>query len=1239
MNGAGDAHVVPGTWCLVDYFRSLAAVRGDILQLVPRTAAARAAFEETRAARTLSADAEPARRSRGKDTKAWKDAVDDGGGLEALPFVRFLSHFHGDHINLGLASITADLLVRVMGVNPSLVQAHPFDIEVEFDGFSVTFIDANHAPGSAMLLVRRHADQELFLHCGDMRYAPRMQDFPALQNVRNKLDTIFLDSTYANPKHVFPTQQESIAKAASEAKAFVEADRDANTLVMVSAYTIGKERIVFGIAEAIGAKGVYASERKRTVMSCLKLPPARADLLTDDRTAQVHMCRMGAAGDVWPYFQPNFNAVQAYIDKIRVETGFRFDRVIAFIPTGWAESSNWNKLNRSRVNDEGNFVVNLIPYSEHSNFPELTEFVGFLKPRRISPTVFSNPEHRRKIVHLFPCEMCGTLNPITTAHAAKKQREGQTADRKSRKTQSPPQKKKAKPPNTSKGTLFGFNFAGNKGSTKTSTVTSNTEAKEDDTSMHESAVALQGKATKPANVKVSPDSSSRPPETDKAEPSRALGKVESSLSSSTSSATLRKSGGPDSDASKLSTQVEASVPDLTLSEDSFTPSGPRQGSIPFGVLVEALRLTSETTKRLKKHTVLVNAFRCGLWASQDTETLVKMLSLAMGRIANEYEGIELSVGGSIVSDAVRKATGTTSAEMSKLYKETGDLGDVAFMCKTSQRTLFGRKPTPLTVTTVFDTLHKISKESGAGSKKRRTDWVLKLLRQCVGEETRFLVRMLIRNLRVGASEASILDAFAEASLRDRSEEVSAEALGRSRTAFNCAPDMSRFVSGLVRGGIRGLEEACTMTPGIPVRPMLANVCHGVEEFMDAFEGRGAFTCEYKYDGQRIQVHADSQGELRIYSRHCRDCTSGFPEVAGIMRDAQKEKNGKSFILDAEVVAVDRSSDTPKILPFQTLSTRTRKNEQGVEIDAKVSVCVFAFDLIAYDGEPLLQETLRKRRAKLADVFDSLPGRFGLVSSQDFDPVGAENRDREVEAMTTLMQQALHASCEGLMAKLLDDPGATYQPNYRSSVWLKLKQDYILDQGVSDQLVGGGLADTLDLVPIGAWHGNGRKAKWWSPFLLACWDPEEEVFRAVCKVMSGFTDAFYESQNEFYAGSGVPLGTNVEHDDDGDEEHEDGDGDGVEARTLMQKPIDFDAEHRPSAWFRACQVWEIRGAELTLSENATAARGLVPDGNGDVHPRGLSVRFPRFIRVREDKRPEDATTPAQLVDMFLKQTRR
>jgi len=118
------------------------------------------------------------------------------------------------------------------------------------------------------------------------------------------------------------------------------------------------------------------------------------------------------------------------------------------------------------------------------------------------------------------------------------------------------------------------------------------------------------------------------------------------------------------------------------------------------------------------------------------------------------------------------------------------------------------------------------------------------------------------------------------------------------------------------------------------------------------------------------------------------------------------------------------------------------------------------------------------------------------------------------------------------------------------------------------------------VPIGAWYGNGRKAGWFSPFLLAAWDPVREEFGSLCRVMSGFTDEFYAAATERF-----------------------------KAQLLDGPRPYYNTGERCDVWFDATEVWEVRGADLTISPVHRAAFGrLHPD-------RGCSLRFPRFIRVR------------------------
>ena len=84
---------------------------------------------------------------------------------------------------------------------------------------------------------------------------------------------------------------------------------------------------------------------------------------------------------------------------------------------------------------------------------------------------------------------------------------------------------------------------------------------------------------------------------------------------------------------------------------------------------------------------------------------------------------------------------------------------------------------------------------------------------------------------------------------------------------------------------------------------------------------------------------------------------------------------------------------------------------------------------------------------------------------------------------------------------------TIEPDKRTFGWCKVKKDYV--DG----------SDSMDLIPIGAWHGNGRKHKWWSPILLALRNDEDGTLQAVCKCMSGFSDQFYKDLNETYAPDG------------------------------------------------------------------------------------------------------------------------
>ncbi|KAF1742166.1 hypothetical protein MXB_5300, partial [Myxobolus squamalis] len=110
-----------------------------------------------------------------------------------------------------------------------------------------------------------------------------------------------------------------------------------------------------------------------------------------------------------------------------------------------------------------------------------------------------------------------------------------------------------------------------------------------------------------------------------------------------------------------------------------------------------------------------------------------------------------------------------------------------------------------------------------------------------------------------------------------------------------------------------------MRPGLPIKPMLANSSKSISEILKRFEDI-EISCEYKYDGERAQIHCDKNGKISIFSRNQENSTSKYPDIVELA--SKIAKDGATFILDSEVVAFDVTNS--KILPFQQLTTRKRK---------------------------------------------------------------------------------------------------------------------------------------------------------------------------------------------------------------------------------------------------------------------------------------------------------------------------
>ncbi|XP_046680026.1 DNA ligase 1 isoform X1 [Homalodisca vitripennis] len=624
-------------------------------------------------------------------------------------------------------------------------------------------------------------------------------------------------------------------------------------------------------------------------------------------------------------------------------------------------------------------------------------------------------------------------------------------------------------------------------------------------------------------------------------------------------------------------------------EDAFWKHGEK---VPYLALARTLEEVEGVKARLKMIEILSNYLRSVVVLSPDD--LLPSVYLCLNKLAPAYHSLELGVADTTLYKTIAQTTGRSVAQIKSDVAAAGDVGIVAEQSKSTQRVMF--KPAPLTVRGVFDKLKEIAQMSGQASMGKKVDKIQSMFVACRFSEARFLMRSLAGKLRIGLAEQSVLQAIALACVTtppcqgfppekiNVASTMSAEAF-KSRldeealiikTTYCECPNYDMIIPVILREGVKALPQHCRLTPGIPLKPMLAHPTKGVSEVLQRFDGL-KFTCEWKYDGERAQIHLSEDGKVSVYSRNQEDNTSKYPDIVGRLPSCLGSEV-KSCVLDTEAVAWDCVNK--RIQPFQVLSTRKKKDCKEDEI--KVQVCVYMFDLLYLNGEPLVQRPLAERRKLLKENFRQVEEQLVFATSLD---------TTTMEEVQDFLEESVKGNCEGLMVKTLESD-ATYEIAKRSRNWLKLKKDYL-----------DGVGDTLDLVVVGGYFGKGKRAGLYGGFLLACYHPDTEEYQSVCKLGTGFSDEALQKHTETLKKMVIPS-----------------------PRPYFR----YDTSHEPDEWFDATAVWEVKCADLSLSPVHRAAVGIVdPD-------KGISLRFPRFIRIRDDKTAEEATSAQQIADMYQNQ---
>ncbi len=654
-------------------------------------------------------------------------------------------------------------------------------------------------------------------------------------------------------------------------------------------------------------------------------------------------------------------------------------------------------------------------------------------------------------------------------------------------------------------------------------------------------------------------------------------KAVKSATKKTSAALKTSEAKPTEEEEESATEDEAPLAVLKAMDSSEQVATWTAGEkVPYSALCQLFEKIEATTKRLIISSYITKFFKQVIQLSPDN--LLPCLYLCINRLCPEYEGLELGVGETLLMKAVAGATGRNVAAIKKQVEEVGDLGTVAQTSRSGQMII--GQPRPLNVPGVFATLKDIAKIEGNKSMEKKIDKIKGMLVACKGNETKYLIRSMEGKLRIGSAEKTVLVSLAHASVLARNIKVlaSPEELTNAaeimKQVYSEMPNYDQIVPVLLKDGISGVEKSCKLSPGIPLKPMLAHPTKSITEVLTRFENI-AFTCEWKYDGERAQIHRLENGKTFIYSRNSENMSAKYPDV---MERLSKITSATSFVLDCEAVAFD--SETQRILPFQVLSTRKRKDVATKDIT--VQAHIFAFDLLYLNGEPLIRESLQKRRELLHHHFIQVPAEFSFATYKDCN---------SIEEIQTFLDESIAGNCEGLMVKTLDKE-ASYEPSKRSRNWLKVKKDYLSE----------GAADSLDLVVIGAYIGRGKRTGVYGAFLLACYDEDQEMYQSICKIGTGFSEEDLLKHSEFFKQHVIS-----------------------EPRPYYQ--YSEDPRVRPDVWFDPVQVWEVKCADLSISPVHMAAAGMVDDA------KGISLRFPRFIKIRDDKNVEDATSASQVAEMY------
>lgn len=562
-----------------------------------------------------------------------------------------------------------------------------------------------------------------------------------------------------------------------------------------------------------------------------------------------------------------------------------------------------------------------------------------------------------------------------------------------------------------------------------------------------------------------------------------------------------------------------------------------------------------------------------LFKKLNASEIEKTTYLLQGRVAPIYEKIESGMAEKMVIRSILFSLGIDKETFMKEFEKSGDLGTtVEFFKKKKEPTDKGN----LTILAVYNELRRLATSGGHGSQEIKVKTLSDLIRNLDALSCRYLVRIPIGTMRLGFSDMTVLDSYSwmiagDKSLRKIIEET-----------YHVRPDLGHIGKVLKEEGVKGLKHT---TPLLftPILMMRAERLISSEEIVEKI---GKCSVEPKYDGFRLQIHYNKKkNEVRLYSRNLEEVSFMYPDISeGVKREIKADE----IIFEGEAIGFD--PQTGSFLPFQ--ETVQRKRKYGIEEKAKeIPLKFFSFELLYLDGQNYLHIPFYERRNKLVQIVDE-----GKDIYKDTIFVADNTITGDAKKIELLFDEAITKGLEGVVAKKLD---GIYQAGARGWNWIKFKRSY-----------SSKIEDTIDCLVMGYDYGRGKRASFgMGAFLVGVYDEKMDKFVTVAKIGTGLSDEEWKElkvRSEKVRSSTKPALYKVDR--------------------LMGVDV----------WVKPVFVVEIKADEITRSPIHTAGRLMKVSKGGhaqEVDIAGFALRFPRLIRFRDDRRPEDVTSLKEVESMY------